>query len=259
MQVCAQALLHACVLFSVCQSVSPGTSSELQTRGVFLTLLFRTNPIFSALSYLTLKPKVQTPSKPTSIQGQLLHHSNSGRGFGNLGNEKSAWMGGVEPSPPNPALSDPCSLHGPLKIKWDWILSPCSGADLSRKYHCLGSDVSQLGIPPSATTSPRNSGDTYATCESHLIHAFGHLSCAPQPSQACSSGLCSACLPDSPQGLCARQMLMELNLAARMVVALKLEVVIRGERRLGVLLCGCRGRAEVWLPLWMSGENPFLR
>lgn len=31
---------------------------------------------------------------------------------------------------------------------------------------------------------------------------------------------------------------MELNLAARMVVAPKLEVLIRGERRLGLLLCG---------------------
>lgn len=127
-----------------------------------------------------------------------------------------SWNGVTPPATPLLLLSlNPALFHGPLPVKWDWIPSPSSPADLSLKHYCLGSEGSQLGTP-----QPPSSGDTHATSGSYPVPAFdckhlGPLSCHPYPQQACSPGLCVACPPDSPQGLCAGQMLRELNLAAR--------------------------------------------
>lgn len=99
-------------------------------------------------------------------------------------------------TPLSPALSEPCSLQGPLTRKWDWIPSPCSGADLSLKHHCLGSEGSQLGTPAPIPQFRRH----------YLVPAFGskHLApCRPYPLQACSPGFSDLpALLTAPQGLC---------------------------------------------------------
>lgn len=145
-------------------------------------------------------------------------------------------------------------------MKWDWIPSPCSPADRSLKHYCLGSEGSQLGTPPPDPSS----GDTHATSESYPVPAFdskhlGPLSSRPYPQQACSPGLCVACPPDSPQGLCAGQMLMEQNVAAR---ALRQGLLnrgegagiaaewLQGEGRDIATLCGLAPSVDVW-------EAPF--
>lgn len=131
-------------------------------------------------------------------------------------------------------------------MKWDWIPSPCPGAD-----H-LGSEGSELGTQPQVQETLM----LHRSPTLFLPLVLWSCPCCPYPlPEAQSSGLCFV----YPAVSCER--LMELNLAAGMVVALRQEPLTRGERGLGELPDGCRDIATLGglVPSVDVWEAPFPR